>query len=160
MLNRNSPFRCVLTLLLALAVPFCCCDFRSLLSGCTSCDEVAPQGGQTVAVHSAAEAAHDHASHNHCHGHAPKGDDHDGSTPGKAPRKEQHDCSCGKNTGKMLTVEKSTLELPTPVVVATLDWSAITDLRPLDPFKGREVEKRVVERPQTSLLRMHCALIV
>lgn len=157
MLNRNSPFRCMLTLLLALAVPFCCCDFRSLLTGCVSCDAAPPETVKTVAV---SEGGHDHASHSHCHGHSPKGDDHDGSTPGKAPDQDKHDCSCGKNTGKMLTVEKTTLELPTPVVVATLDWSAITDLRPLDPFKGWEVEKRVVERPQTTLLRMHCALIV
>ena len=157
MLNRNSPFRFVLTLLLALAVPFCCCDFRSLLTGCVSCDAEAPVKTETVAV---LAGGHDHASHSHCHGHSPKGEDHNGSTPGKAPEKDKHDCSCGKNTGKMLTVEKSTLELPAPVVVAILDWSLLTDLAPLDPFKGREVEKRVVERPQTSLLRMHCALIV
>jgi hypothetical protein len=160
MLHRGSPFRLLVTVLLAVAVPFCCCDFRSLLSGCTSCEAATPGSSQTVAVHSDADAGHDHATHSHCHGHAPTGDDQDGSTPGKAPEKDQHDCSCGKNTGKMLTVEKSTLELPAPVIVAILDWSRMSDLRPLDPFKGCEIENRVAERPQTSLLRLHCALIV
>lgn len=158
MLNRNSPFRFVLTLMLALAVPFCCCDFRSLLTGCYSCDTATD--ARQVATHSGVEAELGHATHSHCHGHSSKGDDHHGSTPGKAPEKDQHDCSCGKNTGKMLTVAKSTLELPAPVLVAILDWSGSSDLRPLDPFRGRDAEKRVVERPQTSLLRMHCALIV
>lgn len=154
MLNRTSPFRFVLTLLLALAVPFCCCDLRSLLSGCASCD--GSTGGDTRAI-----ATDDGLStHSHCHGHSPKGDEQDGSTPAEAPEKDQHDCSCGKNTGKMLTVAKTTLELPAPVVVAILDWFVMSDLRPLDPFKGREPEQRAVKRLQTSLLRMHCALIV
>ncbi|MFN7022052.1 MAG: hypothetical protein ACK4WH_12095 [Phycisphaerales bacterium] len=154
MLHRDSPFRLLVTVLLAVAVPFCCCDFRSLLGGCHSCEEATPATSQT------AEAGHDHADRIDNHGHSPTGDDHHRSDPGNAPEQDQHDCTCGNNTGTMLTVEKSTLELPTPVLVAIPEWSALTDLRPLDLFKGPEVEMRVVERPQTSLLRMHCALIV
>lgn len=160
MLNRTSPFRFVLTLLLAVAVPFCCCDLRSLLSGCASCGASTGGDTRTVAAHDDLDAADGLSTHSHCHGHSPKGDEQDESTPAKAPEKDQHDCSCGKNTGKMLTVAKTTLELPAPVVVAVLDWFVMGDLGSLDPFKGREAEQRAVKRLQTSLLRMHCALIV
>lgn len=160
MLNRTSPFRFVLTLLLAVAVPFCCCDLRSLLSGCAACDASTGADTRTVAVHDDSETRDTPATHTHCHGHSPKGDEQDGSTPANAPANDQHDCSCGKTTGKMLTVAKTTLELPAPVVVAVLDWFVMSDLRPLDPFKGRDAEQRAVKRLQTSLLRMHCALIV
>lgn len=159
MLDRNSPFRFALTLLLALVVPFCCCDFSALLVGCTSCDAATHANSRTIAAHANAEPDHGHAAHGHCRGHTPQGGT-DEPGPGTTPEKDHDDCTCGQNTGKMLTVEKSTLDLPTPMVVAILDWSELSDLRPLDPFKGWEVEKRVVERPQTTLLRMHCALIV
>jgi len=158
MLGRNSPFRFALTMLLAFVVPFCCCDFSILLVGCTSCDAATHGKSQVVAAQAGAERDHGHA-HGNCRGHSSQGDS-DEPAPGTTPEKDQDDCTCGQNTGKMLTVEKSTLDLPAPVVVAILDWSGLSDLRPLDPFKGREIEKRVVERRQTSLLRMHCALIV
>lgn len=160
MLNRTSPFRFVLTLLLALAVPFCCCDLRSLLSGCASCDTSTGGDTRTVAVHDDSEAHDTPATHSHCHGHSPKGDEQDGSTPAEAPEKDQHDCSCGKNTGKMLTVQKSTVELPVPVVIAVLAWAQPVDQVPLALIRGHERDQRVVQRPQTSLLRQHCALIV
>ncbi|MBS0190570.1 MAG: hypothetical protein JSR52_05415 [Planctomycetes bacterium] len=60
----------------------------------------------------------------------------------------------------MLTVQKSTVELPAPVVVAVLDWSIAVDLFPPTttrvPYRGSSA----IIRPPTSLLRQHCALIV
>lgn len=156
--NRNSPFRFALTLLLALAIPFCCCDFRTLLGGCGSCEAAGIADPQTAAVPSHEDEGH--VAHSHCHGHAPKGDDHGRSEPGKAPSKDRHDCTCGKNTGKMLAVEKSPVELPAPVIVAILDWSGVSDCRPYAAFRGHHVEQRAVDQPATTLLRMHCALIV
>jgi hypothetical protein len=158
MSTRSGPFRSILTLILALAVPFCCCDLRALLTGCISCESATSGGGRSVGVQPG--DGHDCGGHGHCHGDAPSGTDQDGSTPGKEPVQDSHDCSCGKTTGKMLTVEKSTIELPAPVLVAILDWSATSDPRLFDAYRGREVDLRVRERLATSLLRMHCALIV
>ena len=158
--NRASPFRFVLTLLLASAVPFCCCDFRSLLSGCISCEPATPWNTRSVVADSDSGAGPDGAADSHCHGQAPKGGERSRSTPGEAPEERQHDCSCDKNSGRMLTVEKSTLELPLPAIDALLAWSGVSDPRPLDPFRGHGVEQRVLVRPQSTLLRMHCALIV
>lgn len=160
MLNRTSPFRFALTLLLAVAVPFCCCDLRSLLSGCSSCDASTGGHTRTVAAHNDLAADDGLSTHSHCHGHSPKGDEQGGSTPAEAPEKDQHDCSCGKNTGKMLTVAKTTLELPAPVVIAVLDWTLCADVLPPALLRGLDREMWVIERPQTSLLRQHCALIV
>ncbi|MGD9691358.1 MAG: hypothetical protein AB7G17_00785 [Phycisphaerales bacterium] len=155
MLHRHSPFRFVLTLLLALVVPFCCCNFRSLLTACVSCE--AATAAQPVAIDYANEAEHGHA----IHGHSPGGNDHHGpTTPGNAPEHDEHDCQCDKSVGTMLTDAKLAVELPASMLVAVLDWTSTTDLCSLAPFKGRDIEKRAVERPQTSLLRMHCALIV
>lgn len=60
----------------------------------------------------------------------------------------------------MLSVEKSTVQLSVPVVVAVLDWTLASDLLPPAQFRAHERQVRAVERPPTSLLRMHCALIV
>lgn len=160
MLSRTSPFRFVLTLFLMLAVPFCCCDVRSLLSGCGSCEVASLAAPKPTATSSHVDSDDGHTTHSRCHGHTSKGDDHDRSAPGNAPKKDQHDCSCGKTTGKMLTVEKSTFELSAPVVVAVLEWSGWSNFRAFDAFRGHHVEQRVVDRPATTLLRMHCALIV
>ncbi len=60
----------------------------------------------------------------------------------------------------MLTVEKPAVDAAAPAMVAVLDWPALIDLSTSAPLKFREVGPRAIERPQTSLLRMHCALIV
>ncbi|MCC6322971.1 MAG: hypothetical protein IT438_16225 [Phycisphaerales bacterium] len=156
MLSRSSPIRFVLTLLLALAVPFCCCDLRSLLAGCVSVG--AKSESRPVAADRGEGTEQGHATHCRCHSSAT--DPHHGSTPEKGPGEDQHDCPCGKNTGKMLTVAQATFDLPAPVAVAILDWSGSTDLRPPASFRVRDIEQRAVGRPQTSLLRMHCALVV
>lgn len=60
----------------------------------------------------------------------------------------------------MLSGEKPTIELPTAVLVAILNWVAIPSsaAEPSRPFTNGEIWAAV--RPPTSLLRLHCALIV
>ena len=157
MLNRTSPIRLVLTLFLAAVLPFCCCDFRSLLTGCASCHTFETRWHATS---SGVGTEPGRITHDHCHGHAPNGGDEPRTPPEETPEKSPHDCQCGKNTGNLLTVAKSTLELPGPVVVAILDWFVLPDIRPPEAIKGSNIGRWVLERPPTSLLRMHCALIV
>ena len=161
MLHRDSPFRLLVTVLLAVAVPFCCCNFHSWFSGCIPCQAPASdrQGERLAHVH-ADGSSHDHSSH-HEHQDGPASNNGDDHAPKPcAPGNDKHDCDCGKNSGMMLTVQKSSVELPAPVVVAVLDWALPADVLPTALFRGLDRERRVVERPQTSLLRLHCALIV
>lgn len=162
MLHRSSPTRLLVTLLLVVAVPFCCCDFRSFLSGCASCGAEGPATGhdEVVAHVDADGAAHDHAAcHQHATGHAPENADNHAPLP-CGPGNDTHDCNCGKNDGKMLTVQKPTVELPTSVIVAVLDWTLTADLAPRAISRMPYRDISAVARPPTSLLRMHCALIV
>lgn len=161
MVQRGSPFRLLVTVLLAVAVPFCCCDFQALISGCASCEAPARQmDAEAVAhVHDDGAAHHHAAHHEHAANHGTDTNGDHGTTP-CGPGDEEHDCNCGKTEGKMLTVQKSTLELPAPVVVAVLDWAQPADQVSLALFWGHDRDLRVVQRPQTTLLRLHCALIV
>lgn len=161
MLHHGNPFRLFVTLLLVVAVPFCCCDFRTLLNGRASCRAASgTDGDETVSLVESIGTAHDDgASHQHATGHdAENGENHSPTPCG--PGHDKHDCICGKNDGKMQTVHKSTVELPTPVVVAVLDWTLAADLIPraTSPVPYREMSAS--NRLPTSLLGMHCALIV
>lgn len=161
MLHRSSPIRFLLTILLVVAVPLCCCDLRSLLGGCASC-EAAPDkdGAETVSHDHADVTTHEHgACHQHATGHAAESADTH-SRPPCNPENDKHDCDCGKNNSKMLTVEKSTVELPAPVIVATLDWTHVAELVPTAVSRAHYRDASAIARPPTSLLRQHCALIV
>jgi len=159
MLHRGSPFRLLVTLLLVVAVPFCCCNFHSWFSACASCEAPAASGEAATVAHVHADSSsHHHAAH-HEHTTGTVADTHTDTAP-CAPGDQKHDCDCGKNSGMMLSVQKSTVELPAPVVVAVLDWALTSDLLPPVQFQAHEQQLRAVERPPTSLLRMHCALIV
>ncbi|MBN8646022.1 MAG: hypothetical protein J0L61_12370 [Planctomycetes bacterium] len=161
MLDRGSPFRLLVTVLLAVAVPFCCCNFHSWFSGCIPCQAPpSDRQGETLAHVHADGSSHDHSSH-HEHQDGPASNNGDDHAPKPcSPGNDKHDCDCGKNSGMMLTVDKSTVELPAPVVIAVLDWTLSVDVLPTALFRGLDREQRVVERPQTSLLSLHCALIV
>ncbi|MFA6043891.1 MAG: hypothetical protein WC718_02805 [Phycisphaerales bacterium] len=161
MLQRGSPFRLLVTLLLVVAVPFCCCNFRSLLSTCSSC-QAAPAAEEEEVEASHGYSYHadsDHAApHQHATGH--KQHEEGQSSIPCGPGDEKHHCNCEKNDGKMLTVQNSTVELPMPVVVAILDWSIAVDMLPPAATRVLYRGNVAVARPLTSLLRQHCALIV
>ncbi len=159
MRHRSSPIRLLGTLLLVVAVPFCCCNFHSMLTTCSSC-QAAPVAKEVEASHGRShDADHDHAvPHQHATGHTQGGS---GESPAPCgPGDEKHKCNCEKNDGKMLTVQKSTVELPTPVIVAVLDWSMAVDLLPSAAIRVQYRGNLAIARPPTSLLRQHCALIV
>jgi hypothetical protein len=60
----------------------------------------------------------------------------------------------------MLSVGQSSIDAPARVVVAILDWCTRSGLDPLNLAGGCEPFHHLVQRPQTSLVRMHCALNV
>jgi len=162
MLVRGGPFRLFVALLLAVAVPFCCCNFHSWLSVCVPCEA----GKHTAAVepvtHSHADgSAHDHESAHHA--------DHATSSPGHDPaapvspccpgHDDDHECTCGKQH-TLMTVAKKTVELPAPVLVAILPLPVDIDAEASSPFRARVRDLCGVPRPAATLLRLHCALIV
>ena len=159
MLHRSSTFRLFVTLLLAVAVPLCCCNFRMWLTACEPCDAA-------NSLASSEPIAHEHAGGN-CHDH--NSDRHavtaskEGIEPSSSPcvpgHEDDHDCACGKHN-TLLTVAKSNLDLPTPLLVAILSFPAFADTLALPRFQAIDRGLWVSARPPTTLLRLHCALIV
>lgn len=158
MLDTRSPFRLLVTLLLAVAVPFCCCNFHSWISVCAPCEAVSHDTGTNLAVHShERDGGHDHdADHHADSAKTPHGD-----TPASPCERghDEGDCTCSKQS-TYLTFAKPTLEFPTPVLVAVLSFPAITDTWASLPSWTKEPGSWAFTRPPTSLLRLHCALIV
>ncbi len=159
MLVRSSQVRTLIALLLACAVPFCCCNLRMLIAG-LSCQAGAlpqykPGGARLLAT-----ADHMEATLACCHGRSASNVTHSDSNSEDTPTDDPQDCSCGNAGGKMLAVEKSNVEVPVQVIVAVIDWSHRPQPRPHDLTGGRWRVPEAVPRPLTSLVRMHCALIV
>lgn len=161
MLLRSAQFRSFIAILLAVAIPFCCCNFRSLLAGNIACS-AAVSFSEDGFVHAHAGPAKDHGStiRGCCHGKSVTESGTSDTEPQSDPSDQPRNCSCDKSGGKMLSVEKPGLELPAQVVVGALEWAQRPELRPLDAVSGREPLRRAVHRPLTSLVRMHCALTV
>lgn len=156
MFSRNGHFRTCLSLLLAVVVPFCCCNFHSLLTACEAC---VPAGAGHHG-HAAASNGHAHNDHEHSDGSGGRSDSETRHHHGEPSDGDHQDCTCGKHEAKMLSGEKPTVELPTVVLVAILNWVAMLSsaAEPSRPFTNGEVWASA--RPATSLLRLHCALIV
>lgn len=159
MLQNGSPFRLFVSLLLAVSLPFCCCNFRNLLGGSGSCH------ASSQASHSASDGE-SHASHR-CHegrgheaGHGYSGDSEKGSSAPCSPGEEKHDCKCGKSGTQMVSVEKAAVDFPADVVIAIVAWASVTDVVPTSAQVAPLRDLSAPIRPPTSLLRLHCALIV
>jgi len=159
MLHRANSFRLFVTLLLAAAVPLCCCNFQSWLSGCVACEAgTHPATVEPGAHHHAGDSAHDHDSD---HFADPSAASAEGSDLHPSPcgpgHDDDHDCTCGKqNTA--LTVAKTTVELTTPILVAILSFPTVMDSAALRPFRMVGRDLWVASRPPTTLLHLHCAL--
>jgi hypothetical protein len=157
MLSPSSHFRTFVALLLAVVVPFCCCNFHSWLSACASCVPASSVDGDRQL----AAKEHDHKG---CHHSGSKGSDsggdHHQGPVSPEDGSDQHDCTCGKNQAKMMAGEKPTIELPTAVLVAILNWTTVAWAAPEPSLTFVSGEVWACARPPTSLLRMHCALIV
>jgi len=146
---RMASFRSLIALLLAAWMPLCCCSLHSLITACETC-----------AGHGSGTACHDHgedSDHILTTGHH---HDEDG-TPAQ-PEKPGHDegpCTCDKQKQTTIGVDKTTIALPTPVLAYVLPaWDANT--LPLWHSLASCGETLAPQKPTTSLLRQHCALIV
>lgn len=149
-----------IVILLVVAIPFCCCNFRSLLGGSLSCQADSLLNDRHAGDRLSPAVEHGRDTHACCHG---KSLNHEGTPepkPGNGPNDEPQDCSCDKSGGKMLSVEKPSIHAPAQVVVAILDWCTRPELGALNLASGRDPLHLAVQRPLTSLVRMHCALIV
>ena len=137
MLARSSTFRCLLALLIALWSPMCLCS--------SGADEPGPNHAseQTKTHGCCPESNQDGDHHGRCPGH-----DHKGSG-----------CTCPQLTATLVKADqlaKACGELTVIVVYPVgCDMPA-----PHDPLADCVRLSTAVPRPSTSLLRMHCALIV
>ncbi|HEX2837381.1 MAG TPA: hypothetical protein VHN77_04550 [Phycisphaerales bacterium] len=160
MLLRSAQFRSFIAILLVVAIPLCCCNFRSLFAGNLACEGTSISEDGLVRAYMIPETDHGPSAHGCCHGKSLTKSGASDSEPTNNPSDQPRNCSCDKSGGKMLSVEKTGLELPAQVAVAALEWAQWPELRPLVPVREREQLPHAVLRPLTSLVRMHCALVV
>lgn len=160
MILRSTQFRSLIAVLLTVAIPFCCCNFRSLLTGNLACESVSFAEDGVARASPNPTKAHVPSPYGCCHGKPVSNGGTSDSEPTNDTSDQPRDCSCDKSGGKVLSVEKPGPELPAQVLVAVLEWARRPELRLVDPVIRRGRLPRAVHRPLTSLVRMHCALIV
>gem|GEM_PF-2816422 len=165
--TRGSPFRLLVALLLATAVPFCCCNLHCWLSVYGQRHSVTPHASVEHAVHCHGKADitvndADHQPEHHAdHATGSTDSEHHPSPcrPGHNDHNDHNDCCCGKHT-TLLTVAKTTLNLPAPVLEAILPLVVDIDAGVVTPFQTRVLAVSHLPAPAATLLRLHCALIV
>jgi hypothetical protein len=157
----KSSFRIFVTLLLAVAVPFCCCNFHLWLNVCVPCEAAT----RHEVVEPVAHFHEDRVAHNHetdrpadritsfTDGHGPS------PSPCGPGHEDDNDCTCGKQH-TLVAAAKLNLDLPAPVLVAILSFPGFADVSALPTFRAIERELWLSPRPATTLLRLHCALVV
>ena len=163
MMHRSCPIRLALTILVITAVPFCCCSFHAWLSACGACTTHSNAGvGEHIAHDPEAHReSHHHDSNHHeadgdsCSGH------HENAPSPCCPDDPGNDgCKCGKHDLKMVSVERPTVEFSVPALIAILPWAHASNFEPpVTHFTARRCVWAEA-RPPTSLLRLHCALVV
>jgi hypothetical protein len=140
------------TLLVAVAVPFCCCSFRSWLGAQATCHRGVPLVASAAAPNDELPPCHRHLK-----GVATvEKDDTDPATP-EVPRGDPDGpCTCGKH---YIGAEPISIDFTASPLIAVLPVGA-PDLT-TTAFAVRAAPHGLVPpRPQTSLLRLHCALLV
>jgi len=70
------------------------------------------------------------------------------------------DCACGKHDAKMFTAVKLAVEFSPPVLIALLPWPELSQVALSLPTGFQFQFDWPSPRTETSLLRLHCALIV
>ena len=156
MIAPTGPSRWLLTVLLAVWMPLCCCDLQSFTSVCVACqDDGDARSG--VAHPEADGAVHQHSPLSHHH-------DDDSVPPSMPPPKHGNDhnkgpCTCDDHKQTTVGILKATIELPTPALAYILpDWEPSWSMPGLSAAHWSV--SRAPLRPLTSLLRQHCALVV
>ena len=152
MVLRNSTTRVLLALYLAFGRRLCCCH---LLAAAACC---APAGNHESTVSRAADThVHDDHHHDgaHQHGERARPDDH--APYPILPCDHDDSCYCGCDGNSSLLVEKS-VTIDSPVFAfGSVNWiSLVTTVHQpsVRPLAIGSIG------PPTSLLRMHCALII
>ena len=174
MLHRGGTFRLLVSVLLIVAVPFCCCNFHAVMQSCAGCTDSTVTGGSSENSGTRA-AGHEHSS---CGTHEEGsnfrvktgcessltvkklGEPVRPGLPG-LPEKGEHDsCACGSHVSKLPASAKVSFELPALIMAVIVDWPWMPGVTALDQPVVVGDDERGVARPRTSLLRLHCALMV
>ena len=154
MMEPHGTIRWLLAVYMALLMPLCCCYASSAAECCTPADESNVQS-QTVREHDHGEYAHEHDGG---HDRQTPAEDHDQCDP-SCPGHDDGSCDCGcDNPGlHSFTVEKpASIDASIGFSLVVLPWLTPRlneQVRPNRPATNPP-------RPPTSLVRMHCALIV
>ncbi len=157
--GRNH-FRLFITALLAVVVPFCCCNLTSLLDEAGPFDVTSRASVRTAAARADTAEGVVQTMEACCKSKPRQSREHEQPAPEDSREKGKRDCLCCQAAGMMLTLKNTTLELSAPVVVAICQWERVPETRPACELRRHQAEARAIERHQSSLLRLHCALNV
>jgi hypothetical protein len=156
MMGPHGTIRLLFAGYMALLMPLCCCYASVATERCAPADE--------STVRSQVPHEHDHGEHAH---------EHDGGHEHQAPTDDRHkcdpscpghdngscDCGCDDPGHRFFTVEKpASIDMTLGFLPVVLPW--------LTPPLNEQVRVRPTRpatnppRPPTSLVRMHCALII
>jgi hypothetical protein len=141
----------MVTTLMAVALPFCCCNGRFVSQAF---------GAMAAATHAVAHAQ-DHAdsAHHAEHSKPVRGCCPSSPSENSTPCDDDGPCDCDQHKQiKKLPEIPTTLDLSATAVVL-LPSIGFTPLAPEPPVIAR-LGAEAIPRPRTSLLRLHCALIV
>jgi len=154
MTRLTSPHaRWMFATLMAVALPFCCCNGRL----------VTQAFGALATISTVAHGWHHEDIGNRHHGESRESGhgchSSDPSDDGSAPCDDDGPCDCDQH--------KQVKQIPERSTTVDLSWTVIAVLttveRPLwipEPPAISRLSPAAVPRPPTSLLRMHCALII
>ena len=154
MMGPHGTIRLLLAGYMALLMPLCCCYASSAAECCTRAAE--------SAVRSQAHHEHEHGErapkHDGGHDHQAPADGHHDCDP-SCPGHDEGSCDCGcDNPGHhSCTVEKpASIDASLGFSHVVLPWLALALTKQVGPNRPATNPPR----PPTSLVRMHCALIV
>lgn len=162
MVPRRGQLRTLITLLLAVVVPFSCCDVHSWFGAA-----VAAFRGGDAGFMAGFAGHHDRGCHHMNAGpaHDDAANAHGGalSTAAGAPSlpvADPHGCTCDVHHAKVLAGKKSTVDPPVVLAIGVVTWVPTLWVAPPPQRRVVRGETWAGERPPTGLLRLHCALTV
>ena len=141
-------------ILLAFALPLCCCRISAAAVCCSPAGPPDATASRTLNDHVHDGHHHDHGDQHQHRDEAPADD----QPPSPAsPCDHDESCDCGCDETRTRVVEKSvTIDYPV-LAVAAISW-----ISPVATVRRPSIRPFAIgaTRPCTSLVRMHCALIV
>lgn len=160
MIDRDGLLRPIITILLAVTLPLCCCNFRLLLGGPVACHAVADDSARAAPL--------DEQRHDCCgssglsqESGAPDQAPSDQEEPGKSPAPPESSCNCGKSNMVSSSHEEPGPQ-PSEIVIGAVPPAEMARAawdRSMEAARPAMIRNGVL-RPATSLLRLHCALSV